>query len=80
MWLLLVPVTVHSWVISMVREPPLESWKVILTSGPQLPWLSVLRASSDPNHPILSSPLLPMGVTTLGAAAVGLVLWLGRNR
>lgn len=79
-WLLviLIPVTAHSWVISMVREPPFESWEVVLEHGWQLPWLSVLKASSDPNNPILSNPFLPTLVMAFGFGLVGIVVWLGR--
>lgn len=71
LWLLLVPITIHSWVISMVREPVDESWHAVLTEGPRFPWLGVLRATQPPDHPILSSPLLWWGL----AAFVGAVCW-----
>lgn len=80
-WLLvlLIPVTAHSWVISMVREPPFESWKIILTDGLRLPWLHVLKSSSDPNNAVLNSPLLPVAVMAFGFSLVALVVWLGRR-
>jgi hypothetical protein len=55
-----IPAIVHSWVLSMIRytqpdlgvgEPAVvESWVRFLASGPQLPWLTVLRQTTpDPN-------------------------------
>jgi hypothetical protein len=58
------PSIAHMWVLSMSRfqQPtadyagapvPLVCWREILSHGPQLPWLSVLRQTvSDPTHPI----------------------------
>lgn len=65
---------IHSWVLAAVREPPLDSWRIFLTEGIQLPWLTVLRQTSPIGAPIISSPLLPtvtLGTTLLVVA----VLW-----
>ncbi|MEJ2702852.1 MAG: hypothetical protein P8Z79_10470 [Sedimentisphaerales bacterium] len=66
-WLtiVVVPILLHSWVISMVREPVFESWHRVLTEGLQLPWLNVLRATLPENYPIVSSPLLPVILISL---------------
>ena len=75
--LLLIPISVlvlaNSWVISMVREPIPESWYRVLTEGPQLPWLSVLRATQPIDHPILGIPLLPIGIMAFVAFLIFLV-------
>ncbi len=65
-WLIIivVPVLLNSWVISMVREPVPESWYRIITEGFQLPWLTVLRATAPEDHPVLSSSLLPIIIIT----------------
>lgn len=61
-WLIIltVPIILHSWVISMVREPDVaETWKLFIEKGLQLPWLRVLQSTLPENHSILSSSLLP---------------------
>jgi len=77
--LLVVPILFHSWVISMVREPVLESWHSVLTEGLQLPWLNVLRATSPENNPILSSPLLPVVIISFTFLLVFFIWKLGKN-
>ncbi len=47
------------------------SYRLLFETGPQLPWLSVLRRTSPDGDGLLSSPLLPLGVL----AATGLVVW-----
>ncbi len=67
-WLIIivVPILFHSWVISMVRKPFIpESWYRFITEGFQLPWLTVLRATSPEDHPILSSFLLPIIIISI---------------
>lgn len=71
LWVVLVPVTIHSWVISMVREPVPESWTHVLTHGPQFPWLHVLRSSIAAGNPLIGSPLFAVALM----AFVGLVVW-----
>ncbi len=60
LFLIVVPVLSHSWVISMVREPIPESWYRVITEGIKLPWLSVLRATVPENYSVLSSYILPI--------------------
>jgi hypothetical protein len=57
----------------MVREPVPESWSRVLTNGLQLPWLNVLRATQPVDHPILSTPLLPIGFIAFVALLIFLV-------
>ena len=78
-WLpvLLVPVLANSWVISMVREPVDESWQDVLSQGPQLPWLNVLKATSPADHFILSHPLLPTALIGMTLLVIFGILRLG---
>ncbi len=75
-WLIMivVPVLLHSWVISMVREPILESYYRVFTEGIQLPWLSVLRSTVPENHPYLGSFLLPIIIITFTLFLI-LLVW-----
>ncbi len=75
-WLIIIiaPVLLHSWVISMVREPIPESWYRVVTEGIQLPWLSVLCATTPANHPVLSSYVLPIIIITFTLFSI-LFIW-----
>jgi hypothetical protein len=81
-WLivLLTPVLIHSWVISMVRESVPESWQRVLTEGIQLPWLHVLKSTSAEGHPILSSQLLPLIIILFVFLLVFFVWKIGNNK
>ncbi len=82
------PAVAHSWVLSMSRftqphaqyDGPsvvLECWREILMTGPQLPWLTVLRqVVPDPQH-WLHSPLLPSAVLAIALGTCALIWWLG---
>lgn len=80
-WLIIiiVPILLHSWVISMVRAPVPESWYRVMTEGFQLPWLTVLRATSPENYPILSSFLLPIVIISFAFLLVYLIWKIGKN-
>lgn len=80
-WLtiLLIPVLLHSWVISMVREPIFESWRHVLTEGFQLPWLTVLRSTLPENQPIISSSLLPVIIILFTGLLIFFIWKLGKN-
>jgi len=85
-----VPAVAHSWVLAMSRftqphgaydGPPvvLENWREILTEGPKLPWLTVLRqVVPDPEHWI-HSPLWPTLVLAL-SLGVCAAIWFGGAR
>lgn len=79
-WLIAVsvPCVLHSWVLSMMREAVPESWRLFLTGGIQLPWLTVLRLTLPRDHWVASNGLLPLVVLFTGAALIGLVWFLGR--
>jgi hypothetical protein len=86
-WALAAPSIAHMWVLSMSRfqqpssgyagEPvPLVCWREILTHGPQLPWLSVLRqTASDPASP-LHWPIWPSATL---AASFAVCWWVWRT-
>lgn len=73
----------HGWVLSMARFTPLErddtrtavleSWRRVLTEGPQLPWLKVLARTSAEHGSWLGSPWLAAGVVALAAAAAATI-------
>jgi hypothetical protein len=57
----------------------LENWREILTEGPKLPWLTVLRqVVPDPEHWI-HSPLWPTLVLALSLGACA-AIWFGGAR
>jgi hypothetical protein len=67
------------WHAMLTQTPVPASWGRVLSEGPQLPWLTVLRQTRS-GTPWLASPLLPLGSMAACAAAV-LGLWhLGRRR
>jgi len=74
-----VPCVLHSWVLSMMREPVPESWRRFLTEGIQLPWLTVLRQTVPQDHWVASNGLLPAAVLFAGAALVGMLWFMGRS-
>jgi len=49
LYVLSAPVLLHSWVIAVMREPVVESWRLFLTEGVQLRALNVLRMTSSPD-------------------------------
>lgn len=70
-------VVVHSWVLAAARESVPDSWRMVLTDGIQLPWLTVLRKTLPPEAPVVSSTLLPIGILGLTVAVVGALWWHG---
>jgi hypothetical protein len=73
-----IPVLIHSWVISMVREPVPLSWQRVLSDGIQFPWLTTLRLTS-PEGSILTSPWVPVVVGAFTALLVAAIWMLGRR-
>ena len=79
-----IPAIVHSWVLSMIRytqpdlgvgEPAVvESWVRFLASGPQLPWLTVLRQTTPDQAALLGHPLLVPALLTLTGCLI-FALW-----
>lgn len=69
---LILPTVLISWSVAMTRESaPLALWRVF-TTGPELPWLTVLRKMSGAYAPFLAAHPSPIPVFIM----VGLVLWL----
>ncbi len=72
LWTIAVLAVAHSWVITTVRESVTLSYQILFETGPQLPWLTVLRLTRPPDAPVISNPLLPLallGVALLAAYA-----------
>lgn len=59
----------HSWVLTVYREPVGRSWRMLVEEGPQLPWYRVLSLTSDPANPWLGTWWVPSTILalTLGA-------------
>ncbi len=79
LFLITVPVLTHSWVISMVREPVTESWYRVITEGIQLPWLTVIMATSSREHPLFGSFLLSFMIVSFTFFLAALIWQLGSN-
>jgi hypothetical protein len=74
-WLaaLSVPCVLHCWVLSMVRDDAVESWRRVVSEGIQLPWLTVLRQTSRVETWLLEGPLLPIVILAVcGLMIVGI--------
>src|SRR5687767_7990738 len=69
---LVVPTMIISWSVAMTREAVPTALARIFTSGPELPWLTVLSKMSGAYAPFLAAHPSPIPVFIL----VGLVLWL----
>jgi len=70
----------HSWVITTIRESVTLSYQLLFETGPQLPWLTVLRLTRPPDAPIISHPVFPLAVLGVGLlAAYGAWRLLGRK-
>lgn len=64
---------VHSWILSVYREPVAQSWQLFFAEGPQLPWYRVLSMTSNPESFWLGNwwlPTLLLGATL--ACVVGI--------
>jgi len=64
---------VHSWILSVYREPVAQSWQLFFAEGPQLPWYRVLNMTSNPESFWLGHwwlPTLLLGATL--ACVVGI--------
>ena len=82
---------VHSVCLAMMRYTPPDrlnrpdetsaivgTYERLLESGPQLPWLNVLRSTSSLNLPLVNSSLLPTLVLIVTAVVV-MAIWRGRR-
>jgi len=77
----LVPISalavLHSWVLTVFREPVGMSWRLFLREGVQLPWLRTVRASLAANGGPLASPWLPDALLLSTLLLVGSLWWYG---
>jgi hypothetical protein len=62
---------IHSWVLTVYREPVPLSWRLLFVEGPQLPWYRVLSMTSNPDSAFVGTWWLPsiLLAATLGVAA-----------
>jgi hypothetical protein len=63
-WAVASVVILHSWVLTVFREPVVRSWQMFLDEGPQLPWYRVLGLTSDPSNPWLGTWWVPSLILT----------------
>jgi hypothetical protein len=68
---LVIPTVVISWSVAMARENVPTSLAHIFLTGPELPWLTVLRKTAGAYAPLLAGGVSPIMVF----AVVGVVLW-----
>ena len=60
-------VVLHSWVLTVFREPVGRSWQMLMQEGPQLPWYRVLGLTSSASNPYLGTWLVPTLLMALTA-------------
>jgi uncharacterized membrane protein len=73
-WAIIGAAVLHSWVLTVYREPVPRSWQLLLAEGPQLPWYRVLSLTGSPENPWLNTvwvPSLLLGLTL----AVAITVW-----
>ena len=66
-------VLMHSWVITVFREPVGKAWQMFLAEGPRLPWYRVLSLTASPDNRWLDTwwvPTVLLAVTAATAAAI----------
>jgi hypothetical protein len=71
-WLLVTPTIVISLAVSMTREYVTDAVARIVTSGPELPWYTVLQKTRFVYAPALPAEGVPIAIFVLTTA----VLWL----
>lgn len=85
-----IPAVAHGWILSMARYtqptmaassplPVLESWRLILTHGPELPWLTVLRQITPDPHSFVHWSIWPWAILGLAFALCGAIWRLGER-
>lgn len=71
---LVVPTVIISWSVAMTREEVFTALARIFTSGPELPWLTVLHKMSGAYAPFLAAHPSPIPVFVIVALILG-ALW-----
>jgi hypothetical protein len=70
----------HAWVLTVFRDVSAwTSWQLFLTEGLQLPWLRVIRMTSDPQNVWAASWWLPACILAVTVLLAGLI-WTARPR
>jgi hypothetical protein len=64
----------HSWVLTVFREPVGKSWQMLLAEGPQLPWYRVLGLTGSPDNPWLGTWWVPTALIA-ASVAVAAAIW-----
>jgi hypothetical protein len=72
-------VVLHSWVLTVFREPVQQSWRLFFSEGLQLPWFRVMRMTAVPGTWWAESPWIPVVILAL-VALVALSVWFGGAR
>lgn len=73
-WALMGAAVLHSWVLTVYREPVPRSWQLLLAEGPQLPWYRVLSMTGNPDSPVLNTMWIPL-VLLAGTMGLAVALW-----
>ena len=71
-WAIVAVSVLHSWVLTVYREPVFKSWKMLLDEGPQLPWYRVIGLIGNPSNPWLGNWWLP---TTILVVTLVMARW-----
>ena len=75
-WVVATGSVLHSWVVTMVREDLVESWRTVLEHGPRLPWLTVLgQMGGQYVEAFADGPPNPLPLMLAVAAAVTAIWW-----
>ena len=73
-WTIAIAAIIHSWVLTVFREPVVKSWQMLFAEGPQLPWYRVLSLTGDPANPWLGTWWIPSTIL-LGTMFVAWTIW-----
>lgn len=69
-WVILGAAVLHSWVLTVYREPVPRSWQLFFIEGPQLPWYRVLSMTGNADSPWLGTTWVPSLLLVLTSATV----------
>ena len=73
-WAIAIVAILHSWVLVVFREPVVQSWRMFIDEGVQLPWYRVLTLTSDPASPWIGAWWIPAGILTV-TLLIALAIW-----
>jgi hypothetical protein len=66
---------VHSWVLTVFREPVPRSWQLFMSEGIQLPWYRVFSMTASPDNPFVGHWYVAAAVLAAAGAAAS-TIWL----